>query len=118
MKPGQTAKQRFDNLRKALTRHVDHVADKMAEARAEEAEHTDELKDIADEIIKILRDNTVDARLCAQRSNKAQDFMFSSNAASHVLNFISKLKPKEESEDKPGIERAIEAMKERRDGKL
>ena len=114
-KPGQTDKQRFDNLRKALTRHVDHVADKMAEARAEEAEHTDELKEIADEIIKILRDNTIDARLCAQKTQRAQDFMFSSNSGAHFLNFYSRIKPESEK-TKSGLEEMREAIRGARNG--
>lgn len=90
----------------------------MAEAREEEAEHVKDLNEIANEIIRLCSDNARDARKYAQGTKRPQDFMFSSNAAAHVLNFISRMKPKEESEDKPGIERAIEAMKERRDGKL
>ena len=113
MKPGQTAKQRFDNLRKALTRHVDHVAEQMAAAREEEKEHTKDLNEVAEEIIRLCSENAVDARKCAQESGRAQDYMFSSNAASHVLNFISKLKPeKDTSKGKAAIIEFIERERE------
>ena len=113
MKPGQTAKQRFDNLRKALTRHVDHVAEQMAAAREEEKEHTKDLNEVAEEIIRLCSENAVDARKCAQESGRAQDYMFSSNAASHVLNFISKLTPeKDTSKGKAAIIEFIERERE------
>ena len=87
-----------------------HVADKMNEAREEEKEHTKDLNEIADEIIELCVKNAGDARACAKTS---QDFMFSSNAASHVLNFISKLKPESEK-TKSGLEEMREAIRKNR----
>lgn len=117
-KPGQTDKQRFDNLRKALTRHVAHVSEQMAEARADEKSFTDDLNQIADEIIRLCKDNAIDARKCAQESGRAQDYMFSSNAGAHVLNFASKLKPeKDSSKGKAAIIEFIEMEKQKEEQK-
>ena len=87
----------------------------MAAARAEEAEHTKDLNEIANEIIRLCSDNAIDARKYAQETKRPQDFMFSSNAASHVLNFISKLKPESEK-TKSGLEEMREAIREKRNG--
>ena len=92
---------------------MDHVADKMNEAREEEKEHAKDLNEIANDIIKLCSDNAIDARKYAQETKRPQDFMFSSNAASHVLNFISKLKPeKDTSKGKAAIIEFIERERE------
>ena len=88
VKEGQTTKQRFDNLRKALTRHVDHVSEKMAEARAEEAEHTKSLSDMANEYLCEFYDNMMKAKAVAKTS---QEFMYASNAGAPGSILISKL---------------------------
>ena len=102
-KDGQTKKQKEDTVRKALAGHMRHIAGQMQEAREEEKEHAVNLAEIADEIIVLCRDNAVDARKCAQQTNRAQDYMFSSNAASHFLNFYSRIKPESEK-TKSGLE--------------
>lgn len=112
---------KIDNLRKSLERHVGHLTEQMAEAREEEKEVARDLNKIADEFIDLCQKNASDARewALAKEKKDPRDLMFSSNAAAPAMNLISKLiKPKEESDDKPGIEKAIEAMKERRDGRV
>ena len=94
---------------------MDHVADKMNEAREEEKEHAKDLNEIANDIIKLCSDNAIDARKYAQETKRPQDFMFSSNAASHVLNFISKMKP-DTDKTKSGLEEMREAIREKRNG--
>lgn len=88
MKPGQTDKQRFDNLRKALTRHVAHVAEKIAAVQEEEAEHTKSLSDMANEYLCEFYDNMMKAKAVAKTS---QEFMYASNAGAPGSILISKL---------------------------
>jgi hypothetical protein len=85
----------------------------MQGVRADEKEHTVKLAEIADEIIKLCRDNAVDARKYALESKRPQDFMFSSNAASHFLNFYSRIKPESEK-TKSGLEEMRESIRKQR----
>ena len=112
-KEGQSQAQKEDVLRKTLQTHVKHIAEKMQAAREEEKGHVRDLNEVADEIIRLCQDNATDARKYAQKTKKPQDFMFSSNAASHVLNFISKLKPESEK-TKSGLDEMRESIRKQR----
>lgn len=99
-KEGQSPAQKEDTLRKALTKHVEHIAEKMQEAHEEEREHAVSLSEMAEDFLCMIKTNVKKLQEAAREPDADPKlWLCSSQAAIPASNLLSRLAvPEKKSE--------------------